>query len=322
MSGPVTTADTSDAPTTDEAVRRPTLEISDSRTATVGRVTVRRALPRRVRRTVGAWCFADHLGPAAATANEGLDIGPHPHIGLQTVTWLLEGKILHRDSLGSEQVVAPGQLNLMTSGGGIAHAEETTGTYVGQLHGIQLWVALPERTRHGASAFEHHRELPRVDLDRAVATVLMGGFGGTSSPARADTALVGLELALQPGTTALPLRPDFEHAVVVLAGSVLVDGPLVDGQVVDGPLVEPGKLAYLGEGRDELALTAREPTTAMLLGGEPFESPIVMWWNFVGRNRDEIAAAYADWDRHTTRFGRVASPLPPIPVEAPSWLRS
>jgi redox-sensitive bicupin YhaK (pirin superfamily) len=312
MSGPVTTSDASDAPTADIPEQHPTLELSDSRTATVGRMTVRRALPRRTRRTVGAWCFADHMGPAAATENEGLDIGPHPHIGLQTVTWLLDGKILHRDSIGSEQLITPGQLNLMTSGAGIAHAEETSGTYVGRLHGIQLWVALPERTRHGASAFEHHRELPQVDLDSAVATVLMGTFGDVTSPARTDTPLVGVELALQPGTTTAPLRRDFEYALVVLQGSVLVDGQGV----------EPGKLAYLGEGRDELAVTANESTRAMLLGGEPFESPIVMWWNFVGRSREEIAVAYKDWDAGTDRFGRVASPLARIPVDAPSWLVS
>jgi redox-sensitive bicupin YhaK (pirin superfamily) len=311
MSGPVTTADTSDAVLPDQAVLHPTVEISDSRTATVGRMTVRRALPRRVRRTVGAWCFADHLGPAAATENEGLDIGPHPHIGLQTVTWLLDGQILHRDSLGSEQVVAPGQLNLMTSGAGIAHAEETTGTYIGRLHGIQLWVALPERTRHGGSAFEHHRDLPLIDLDQAVATVLMGEFAGGVSVARADTPLVGVELALRGGTTTAPLRRDFEYALVVLDGSLRVDGQVV----------APGKLAYLGEGRDELAITAAEPTRAMLLGGEPFEAPLVMWWNFVGRSRDEIATAYQDWAAAADRFGRVASPLPRIPVDAPSWLR-
>jgi redox-sensitive bicupin YhaK (pirin superfamily) len=315
MSGPVTVADTSDAPTPDVATPTPTLEITDSRTATVGGVTVRRALPRRVRRTIGAWCFADHLGPAAATENEGLDIGPHPHIGLQTVTWLLDGKILHRDSLGSEQEITPGQLNLMTSGAGIAHAEETTGTYVGKLHGIQLWVALPERTRHGGSGFEHHRELPQVELDGAVATVLLGEFAGGRSTARTDTALVGVDLALQrdtrTGLTTVPLRPEFEYGLVVLDGAVLVDGQAV----------VPGQLAYLGEGRDELGLTVSAPTRAMLLGGEPFESPIVMWWNFVARSRDEIADAYRDWADGTDRFGRVASALPRIPVDAPSWLR-
>src|ERR1700710_1004256 len=211
MSGPVTTSDASDAPTEDVPESHPTLELSDSRTATVGRMTVRRALPRRVRRTIGAWCFADHLGPAAATENEGLDIGPHPHIGLQTVTWLLEGTILHRDSLGSEQEITPGQLNLMTAGAGIAHAEETTGTYVGQLHGIQLWVALPERTRHGASGFEHHRSLPQVEFRGAVGTVLMGEFADAESAARTETPLVGVDLALHGGSTTVPLRKEFEY---------------------------------------------------------------------------------------------------------------
>jgi len=310
MSGPVTIADTDAAPEVDHSSATPTIEITDSRTATVGGVTVRRALPRRVRRTVGAWCFADHLGPAAATENDGLDIGPHPHIGLQTVTWLLDGQVLHRDSLGCEQVVAPGQLNLMTAGAGVAHAEETTGTYVGRLHGIQLWVALPERTRHGGAAFEHHGSLPQLDLDRAVATVLLGSFAGAVSPARSDTPLVGVDLALQRGTTTVPLVRGFEYAMVVLDGAVQVDGRPV----------RPGQLAYLGEGRDELAVQVSDPTRAMLLGGEPFESPIVMWWNFVGRSREEIAAAWRDWDRGADRFGRVDSPLPRIPVEAPSWL--
>jgi redox-sensitive bicupin YhaK (pirin superfamily) len=313
MSGPVTAADTSDASTPDVPEPHPALELSDSRTATVGKMTVRRALPRRTRRTVGAWCFADHMGPAAATENEGLDIGPHPHIELQTVT-LAPG----RDDPASGQprlraAHRAGQLNLSTSGVGIAHAEETSGTYVGQLHGIQLWVALPESTRHGASAFEHHAELPRLDLDGAVATVLMGELDDAVSPARTDTPLVGVDLALRPGARTLPTA--WEYALVVLEGSVLVDGQAV----------APGKLAYLGEGRDELGLQVRGPTRAMLLGGEPFESPIVMWWSglsnlSVGRSREEIAVAYKDWDGGTDRFGRVASPPARIPVEAPAWL--
>ncbi|MDQ1674628.1 MAG: quercetin 2,3-dioxygenase [Frankiaceae bacterium] len=285
------------------------LEIDEARTATVGAMPVRRALPRRTRRTVGAWCFADHLGPAAVTGDQGLDIGPHPHIGLQTVTWLLEGSLLHRDSLGYEQRVSPGQLNLMTAGGGIAHAEETSGTYVGGLHGIQLWVALPERTRHAEGGFEHHEDLPKLELDRAEVTVLTGEFAGQQSPARADTPLVGADLALRPGRTTLPLRADWEHALVVLDGAVLVDGHSI----------EPGALAYLGSGRDELGLEVREPTRAMLLGGEPFESPIVMWWNFVGRSREEISVAYKEWSAGTDRFGRVDSPLPRIDGGPPAW---
>jgi redox-sensitive bicupin YhaK (pirin superfamily) len=284
------------------------IEVSDSRDELVGRIRVRRALPKRGRRTVGAWCFADHMGPADVTENSGLDVGPHPHMGLHTVTWLVDGQALHRDSLGSEQVIRPGQLNLMTAGGGIAHAEEATGAYRGVLQGIQLWVAQPESTRHGASAFEHHADLPRTDLDGGVATVLVGDFAGQSSPARRDTPLVGIELDLR-GPTVLPLHPSFEYAAIVLEGRIAIDGQ---------PL-EPGRLGYLGLGRTELAIAAADPARVMLLGGEPFEEPIVMWWNFVGRSRDEMDSAYASWDTQDGRFGRVASTLPLIPAKPPFW---
>jgi redox-sensitive bicupin YhaK (pirin superfamily) len=311
MSGPVTVADVPAAAAEGTGAQPPCLQVTEDREASVGGLRVRRALPRRNRRTVGAWCFADHLGPAAVTPEGGLDIGPHPHIGLQTVTWLLDGEVLHRDSLGSEQVITPGQLNLMTAGGGVAHAEESTGGYRGDLHGIQLWVALPERTRHGAADFEHHTALPRIEIDRAVLSVLIGDFAGQSSPARHDTPLVGVDAALHDGTTTWPLRPEFEYALLVLTGAV----------GVGDRVIEPGLLAYLGEGRDEIALTDLGPDSrVMLLGGEPFESPLVMWWNFVGRSRDEIVAAYADWDSASDRFGSVASSLPRIPVEPPFWL--
>jgi len=152
------------------------------------------------------------MGPELVTETQGLDIGPHPHTGLQTVTWLVAGEVLHRDSLGSEQVIRAGELNLMTAGNGVAHSEEATGRYRGQLHGVQLWVAQPEATRHGPAAFEHHAELPRVELGNAVATVLVGSFAGAASGARRDTALVGVDAALTPGTGAWPLEPTFEHA--------------------------------------------------------------------------------------------------------------
>jgi quercetin 2,3-dioxygenase len=311
MSGPVTEAD---APAAVAEASHPTpacVETTDSHEAVVGRIRVRRALPRRGRRTVGAWCFADHMGPADVTENAGLDVGPHPHIGLQTVTWLTDGQVLHRDSLGTEQVIAPGQLNLMTSGGGLSHSEEATGHYRGTLEGIQLWVALPEATRHGAGAFEHHAELPQADLDGAVATVLIGDFAQLQSPARHDTPLVGVDLLVH-GDTTVPLRPAWEHALVVLEGSL----------DINGQRLEPGKLGYLGQGRDQLRLGVRERTRALLLGGEPFTEPIVMWWNFVGRSRAEIDAAYASWQRQDDRFGRLDSPLPRIPAEAPWWRKA
>ncbi len=166
MSGPVAELDAPPQRAEASHPSAPCVEVSESREAEVGRFRVRRALPRRGRRTVGAWCFADHMGPADVTEGSGLDVGPHPHTGLQTVTWLVDGEALHKDSLGSEQVIRPGQLNLMTSGAAVTHAEEATGYYRGTLEGVQLWVALPERTRHGAAAFEHHETLPQGDLGK------------------------------------------------------------------------------------------------------------------------------------------------------------
>jgi redox-sensitive bicupin YhaK (pirin superfamily) len=308
MSGPVAELD---APATVADCGHPTapcVQVSDSREEQLGLVRVRRALPRQGRRTVGAWCFADHMGPADVTENSGLDVGPHPHIGLQTITWLTEGQVLHRDSLGSEQVIQPGQLNLMTAGHAVSHAEEATGHYRGTLQGIQLWVALPEATRHGAADFEHHSELPQGDVGGALATVLVGDFAGLVSPARHDTPLVGVDVVLDRPTT-LPMRGDFEYAVIVLEGAVGIH---------DKPLT-PGRLGYLGRGRDELRIDVREPARMILLGGEPFEDPIVMWWNFVGRSRADIDAAYASWSAQDDRFGTVTSTLPRIPAKAPYW---
>src|SRR5437588_4829373 len=197
VSGPVAEADTPATAAVDNATTEDGVEVLDSREAQVGALHVRRALPRRAHRTVGAWCFADHMGPASVTADERVDIGPHPHMGLQTVTWLLAGEFLHHDSLGSEQTIKPGQLNLMTAGNGVAHAEEATRQYAGELHGVQLWVAQPEETRHRAPAFEHHAALPKVELDGGEGTVIVGEMTSATSPARRDTDHVGVELALR-----------------------------------------------------------------------------------------------------------------------------
>lgn len=307
MSGPVTAADA----TTDvapPAVEPPIVELTESRASQVGAFSVRRALPRRTRRTVGAWCFIDHMGPATVD-ERGLGVPPHPHIGLQTVTWLLAGEALHRDSLGTEQVIVPGQLNLMTAGGGVTHSEEGTGRYRGQVHGVQLWIAQPSPTRDGPPDFEHHADLPQVDLQGAVATVLVGELAGASSPARRDTDHAGIDIDLRPGGTTIPLRADYEHALVVLAGAA----------IVDGTVVEPGRLGYLGLGRDEIALTAADPTRVLLVGGVPFDEPVLTWWNFVARTRDEIVTAHRDWTAGGERFGRVDSRLPRVEVAPPPW---
>jgi redox-sensitive bicupin YhaK (pirin superfamily) len=198
----------------------------------------------------------------------------------------------------------------MTSGGAVSHAEEATGHYRGTLEGVQLWVALPEATRHGAAGFEHLEALPQEEVEGAVATVLLGEYAGLRSPARTDTPIVGVDLELRERAL-LPLRQDFEYAVVVLDGAVGIDGQ---------PL-RPGTLGYLGRGRDELELDVREPAKLMLLGGEPFEEPILMWWNFVARTREEIDAAYDSWKAQDDRFGTVRSTLPLIPAKAPFWRR-
>ena len=294
------------------------VEITSSRLADVGGVPVRRALPRRARRTVGAWCFADHMGPLAVTPAAGMDVGPHPHMGLQTVTWLVAGELLHRDSLGSEQLIRPGQLNLMTAGHGVSHAEESTGRYRGDMHGIQLWVAQPESTRHGPAAFEHHAELPQLELGSALATVLVGELADAASTARRDTDHVGVDVQLRSGKATLPLRRECEYAIVVLSGVAAVSE---QNSAIRQEIV-PGELGYLGLGRDELELTAGETSRLLLIGGLPFESPILMWWNFVGRTREEMVAAQREWnepDSGLARFGDPDSRLARIPAPPLPW---
>jgi redox-sensitive bicupin YhaK (pirin superfamily) len=251
------------------------------------------------------------MGPVETdTKTGGAGIGPHPHMGLQTVTWLLAGEMLHLDSLGSEQLIRPGELNLMTAGNGVAHAEEDPGRAT-SLHGAQLWVAQPEHTRHGPAAFAHFDAdaLPQVELEGALATVFVGDFAGARSPARRDTEHVGVELSVRASCAVLPLRNDYEHALVVLEGRVRIDGAVV----------EPGVLAYLGLGRSEYRLDAAEPARALLLGGVPFPEPVLMWWNFVARTREEVSAARRQWAAADDRFGTVTSRLDRIEVDPPPW---
>lgn len=304
MSGPVTSVDTPPEQRAPDPPAPPCAEVFDDREAKVGNITVRRALPRRGRRTVGAWCFADHMGPEDVGENGGLDIGPHPHMGLHTVTWLVDGALVHRDSLGSEQLIRPGQLNLMTAGHGVVHAEEMSRTYRGSLQGVQLWVAQPAATRDGAAAFEHHAELPAAELDNAVAVVLVGSLGDATSSARHDTELVGAELTVRRGGAVVPVRRDFEHALVVIDGEVAV------GEGV----IRPGQLGYVGMGRDELPLSSGDGARLLLLGGIPFPEPIVMWWNFVARSKEEMAQARTQWATEDERFGAVDTTLARIPA--------
>lgn len=284
------------------------LELSAARTATVGAMTVRRLLPLRRRRSVGAWCFADHYGPMSVDGVTGMNVPPHPHIGIQTVTWLRAGNVLHRDSLGTEQMIRPGQLNLMTSGRGIAHSEESPAEHDPELHGVQLWVALPDRSRFADPAFEHHAELPSGRSGGLAITVLLGSLGGLNSPATTFSDIVGAELAaVRDCAERVVLDPSFEHAVLVTSGHAMV---------ADENLA-PGSLLYLPAGRGHLEVAARAGTALMLLGGVPLGEQLLMWWNFVARKPQEIQAAVAGWN--DGRFGQVGgydgAPLAPPPLD-------
>jgi redox-sensitive bicupin YhaK (pirin superfamily) len=274
-------------------------------------MTVTRTLPNKSRRMVGAWCFVDFYGPDDISGSAGMQVAPHPHIGLQTVTWLLAGEVLHRDSVGSRQLVTPGQLNLMTSGNGISHSEESPPAHSPVLHGVQLWTALPDQHRHARPHFEHHPVLPVLADTGVTIAVIMGELGGTVSPADVYSPLVGAEVVLEPGAdTRVPLNPEWEYATLALEGAV----------VVDGAAVSPGPLLYLGSGRSDLPLHADQAARLLLIGGEPFDEHLVMWWNFVGRDHDEIVTAREEWTDGASRFGTVRGypgdrlPAPALPT--------
>ncbi len=293
-----------------DAAPHPGVEVIEPRLVPLGgprAMTVRRTLPTRERSLVGPWCFLDHYGPDDVAPGAGMNVPPHPHTGLQTVTWLFAGDVEHRDSVGSVQTISPGRLNLMTAGHGISHSEVSLpGTRM--LHGVQLWVALPDSARHTAPTFEHHADLPVVALDGAGGApgarvvVLMGSLAGAASPATTFSPLVAAEITLPAGARVrLPVDPGFEHAVLVDSGDVTVDGERTPSSA----------LAYSSPGRDALDLAVDGPDGArlLLLGGAPFGEDILMWWNFVGRTHDEVVEARAQWQAGlaagSVRFGRV-----------------
>jgi len=291
------------------------VEVITSREVPLGgprAMSVRRTLPQRQRSLVGAWCFADHYGPDDVAATGGMDVPPHPHTGLQTVSWLFAGEVEHRDSGGVHETVRPGELNLMTAGHGIAHSEVSTPS-TSVLHGVQLWVALPDDARNRPRGFDHH--VPEVvTVDGGSLRVLLGSLAGSTSPAPTYTPLLGAEVVIDPGSeVALSVDPAFEHGVLVDAGPVLLDGVLLEG----------ADLGYTPVGNGSLALSNRgdERARVMLLGGEPFDEPLVMWWNFVGRSHDEIVELRQQWQAESDRFGRVEGyggfpqhlPAPPLP---------
>jgi hypothetical protein len=260
-------------------------------------MTVRRTLPQRQRSLIGAWCFLDHYGPDDVDGSGGMVVPPHPHTGLQTVSWLFTGEIEHRDSAGHHATVRPGELNLMTAGRGISHSEYSTpGTTT--LHGAQLWLALPDADRQVEPTFEHFAPEP-VTGECWQARVFIGSLLGSTSPVTTYSPLLGAELTLEAGTTLrVPVDPAYELGVLVDFGSVTLDGKPVGAH----------ELGFLEPGAESIELTAQEQTRLLLLGGPPFGEKIVMWWNYIGREHEEVVAYRAEWERlldsgESERFG-------------------
>ena len=267
-----------------------------NRSARLFDLVISRALPIRDRRMVGPWCFLDRFGPLSFTSNKPMRVPPHPHIGLQTVSWLLEGEVLHNDSLGSEAMVHPGGVNVMTAGNGISHTEETPGVNRGRLNGVQLWVALPDSARNTAPSFTNVAQVPTVDTRGGIIQVFAGTINGATSPAYYYSEIVGLDVQIHPGSEfEMDLDPGYEHALLVLSGDCNFEKTEL----------EERRLYYLGIYRSSVSITSRAGSRVLFIGGPPFPETILMWWNFVARTPEELSQARADWVAQR-RFGQVA----------------
>ncbi|MEO7059237.1 MAG: pirin family protein [Lapillicoccus sp.] len=292
------------------------------------RSEVLRLLPHKERRMVGAWCFVDLYGPRPIDGADAMHVAPHPHTGLQTVSWLASGTVRHRDSLGSVADIMPGRAAVMTAGAGIAHSEDVvvpsgadggggrfdqSASAATVLHGAQLWVALPEAGRHGPREFVLHEPAPSVVTQTVRVAVFFGELAGAVGPAQAQTPLVGAELTpVGPsgGSAVVPVEAAYEHVLVPMGGTVTVAGVTVG----------EGQALFLGTDRDEVEVALSADARILLLGGAPFEEEIVMWWNFVARTHEEIEEARARWNAGgDDRFGEVDYPegerltAPPLP---------
>ena len=276
----------------------------------LGQFTVRRVLPARQRSMVGPFIFVDQFGPAQLDLGAGMDVRPHPHINLATVTWLFEGAIDHRDSLGTFSTIRPGQVNLMTAGRGIVHSERSPDAERRgrpKLYGMQTWLALPDGREEIDPAFEAITELPVIEDGRATAIVIMGELWGERAPTTTHAATIYAEIVLGAGG-AIPLEDDADERAVMLVGG---------DASVDGHALKEFELAVLQPGRD-MTLASKGGARVMLLGGEAFATERHAWWNFVSSSRDRIEQAKEDWREQ--RFDKVPGDEEeriPLPEGAP-----
>lgn len=267
---------------------------------------VRRTLPSKELRTIGAWCFVDHFGPISG--HDAMRVASHPHTGLQTATYLFEGSVEHNDSVGSRQVIQPGELNLMTAGQGISHSELATST--GELSGIQLWIALPSTFRNMSPEFQTYSNLPTFEIDSCRFRLFVGDLYGYKSSAKVFSPLLGAELVVPAGSKlTVPLNPAFEHGILLASGEV----------ELNGVTTEFGELRFLQTGAFSVEISSTSGARLILLGGEPFDEELVMWWNFIARSHEEIVEFRNEWQVGSERFGKVQDsigeriPAPQLP---------
>jgi redox-sensitive bicupin YhaK (pirin superfamily) len=278
----------------------------------LGGFSVRRALPAAGRQMVGPFIFFDQMGPAEFLVGTGIDVRPHPHIGLATVTYLFDGEIMHRDSLGTAMAIKPGELNLMSAGNGIVHSERTAPQERAKgprLYGIQAWAALPKSHEEAAPQFAHYdaSQLPRIAGDGKTVRVVMGQMYGQSSPAEFPHPSFYAEAVLAPGAV-LPLDADYdERAIFIVSGEIDIAGDSFTA----------GRLLVFKPG-DRISVLATAQSRLILLGGEPMDGPRHIWWNFVSSSKDRIAAAKSDWK--AKRFASVpgdSEEFIPLPDDRP-----
>jgi redox-sensitive bicupin YhaK (pirin superfamily) len=270
------------------------------------KLTVQRLIPQRGLRMVGPWCFVDHFGPLPIADYADFDIAPHPHCGLQTITWLFSGQLVHHDSLGYQQALRRDQLNLMTSGHGISHAEVADSQLSEPLHGLQLWSALPPSDAHTQPRFDHYPQLPKFTIGECTASLLVGSYRREDhaqakrfvSPALSFHPSIAMIISTPKATAIeLQLEREFEHALYVVSGRIDSVEQRVDQH----------QLLNLGSNRSAIAIELSADCKLLLIGGEAFAQPIRMWWNFVAADMQQLQQAQQQWNVGHARFGQVSS---------------